>query len=458
MATSSSDLTSTLGKYMDRHLFLPLLDFLKTKGTYPPAEMERAKLEVLFKTNMVDLAMDIYKELHSSSTVPETMNARRAEVVGLMTELQEEVQPILELVQDQGKVLELRNEKLFNAAYLQQQFQITPGHIDALHRYAKFVYDTGNYDQAVSLLGHYRALTTNLDKGFSAMWGQLASAILTNNFDGALELLNALKEQIDNRPSTPQVAQLQQRSWLMHWALFLLGNHPSGKTIVADLFFQDKYLNALQTNCAHLLRYLAVAVVTNPRRRGLLKELVRTIGLERHQHSDAVTLFLEDLYVRCDFEAAQARLADCAKLLDSDFFLSNQEEEFLKHARCAPPPPAPTARARALPPPPRPLTAPRPPPPLRLHIFETYCRIHERIDLASLGQKLGMEQIAAEKWIVKMVSDAQLDAKIDSQSGHVILGSEPPDVYQQIIEKTKGLALRSAILASHIQKGAIPSA
>merc|ERR1719409_629286 len=109
--------------------------------------------------------MDIYKELHSSSTVPETMNARRAEVVGLMTELQEEVQPILELVQDQGKVLELRNEKLFNAAYLQQQFQITPGHIDALHRYAKFVYDTGNYDQAVSLLGHYRALTTNLDKG-----------------------------------------------------------------------------------------------------------------------------------------------------------------------------------------------------------------------------------------------------------------------------------------------------
>ena len=105
----------------------------------------------------------------------------------------------------------------------------------------------------------------------------------------------------------------------------------------------------------------------------------------------------------------------------------------------------------------RPL-APRPPPPLRLHIFETYCRIHERIDLASLGQKLGMEQIAAEKWIVKMVSDAQLDAKIDSQSGHVILGSEPPDVYQQIIEKTKGLALRSAILASHIQKGAIPSA
>jgi len=28
----------------------------------------------------------------------------------------------------------------------------------------------------------------------------------------------------------------------------------------------------------------------------------------------------------------------------------------------------------------------------RLYIFETYCRIHERIDLTMLAQKLGMEQ------------------------------------------------------------------
>ena len=103
-----------------------------------------------------------------------------------------------------------------------------------------------------------------------------------------------------------------------------------------------------------------------------------------------------------------------------DFFLSNSETDFMTHAR--------------------------------LYIFESYCRIHERIDLASLGQKLGMEQIAAEKWIVKMVSDAQLNAKIDSQSGHVILGVQPPDVYQQVIEKTKGLSFRSYVLAQNIEK------
>jgi translation initiation factor 3 subunit E len=88
----------------------------------------------------------------------------------------------------------------------------------------------------------------------------------------------------------------------------------------------------------------------------------------------------------------------------------------------------------------------------RLALFESYCRIHERIDLQMLADKLGMEQIAAEKWIVNMVSNAQLNAKIDSQSGHVILGVQPPDVYQQVIEKTKGLSFRSYVLAQNIEK------
>ena len=87
-------------------------------------------------------------------------------------------------------------------------------------------------------------------------------------------------------------------------------------------------------------------------------------------------------------------------------------------------------------------------------LFESYCRIHERIDLTMLADKLGMEQIAAEKWIVQMVSDAQLNAKIDSQSNHVILGAQPPDVYQQVIEKTKGLSFRSHVLAQNIEKRA----
>lgn len=40
---------------------------------------------------------------------------------------------------------------------------------------------------------------------------------------------------------------------------------------------RGRYLNALQTNAQHLLRYLAVAVVVNKRRRNVLKELIRAV-------------------------------------------------------------------------------------------------------------------------------------------------------------------------------------
>lgn len=37
------------------------------------------------------------------------------------------------------------------------------------------------------------------------------------------------------------------------------------------------YLNAIQTMCPHILRYLAAAVIVNRSRRSILKDLVKVI-------------------------------------------------------------------------------------------------------------------------------------------------------------------------------------
>ena len=163
MADRCYDVTERLGGFLDRHLLLPLLDFLASKGTYDAAELEQSKLEVLFGTNMVDLAIDIYTERKQEP--PAAMMERREEVLGTMQSLSAEVQPILDLVQDQGRVNELKAERLFNITYLQQQMGITPHHVDVLQRYAKFVYDCGNYQQASKLLVNFRQLTCDRPSG-----------------------------------------------------------------------------------------------------------------------------------------------------------------------------------------------------------------------------------------------------------------------------------------------------
>ena len=119
-------------------------------------------------------------------------------------------------------------------------------HVGVLRRYAKFVYNCGQYQQASSLLVSVRALTTDPDKAFSAMWGKLASEVLVQNWEQAVEDIQALRDAIEARTTTPAIMQLQQRCWLMHWALFIFGNHTNGRQIVADIFFHDRYLNAIQ--------------------------------------------------------------------------------------------------------------------------------------------------------------------------------------------------------------------
>ncbi len=69
-----------------------------------------------------------------------------------------------------------------------------------------------------------------------------------------------------------------------------------------------------------------------------------------------------------------------------------------------------------------------------------------------LAEKLNMGTEEAERWIVNLIRNASLDAKIDSQKGVVVMGSQALSPYQTIIEKTKNLFNRTQSLAQNSEK------
>lgn len=69
-----------------------------------------------------------------------------------------------------------------------------------------------------------------------------------------------------------------------------------------------------------------------------------------------------------------------------------------------------------------------------------------------LAEKLNMSPDDAERWIVNLIRNAGLDAKIDSKFGHVVMGTQAVSQYQQLIEKTKAMAIRSQVLIMNIEK------
>merc|ERR1719462_1155695 len=374
---------------------------------------------------MVDFAMDVFRQLYHDKEVPKELRDKRVTVVSELKSLQSAVVPITTILEDPHVTEQIQNSRdgrqLFET--LQKDHKFKPEYLDVLYNFAKFQYECGNYSGAAEYLYFHRVLAPPSDKNFmNALWGKLASEILMQNWDTALEDLNRLKQFIDESTFGSSLQTLQQRTWLIHWSLFVFFNHPKGRDLIIDLFlYQKQYLNAIQTTCPWILRYLATAVVTNKStRRNVMKDLIKVIQEESYTYQDPITSFIEDLYVNFDFDGAQQKLRDCETVLVNDFFLVACLDDFIENSR--------------------------------MMIFETFCRIHQCISISMLAEKLNMSTEEAERWIVNLIRNAKLDAKIDSKQGTVVMGVETNSPYQQLIEKTKALSFRSQMLQMNIEK------
>ena len=273
-------------------------------------------------------------------------------------------------------------------------------------------------------------------KLLQVLWGRLACEILVEQWEAASVALDAVKAALEALVSSKRmgpIEALSERTWLLHWSLFVYWNNSAkgGLEQLVELFHTERYKQAITTNAPHLLRYLTAAVLLCKRRitkkaaagsnaeaRRLMKNLINV--MQDCDYSDPIVEFVNCLCVKFDFESAQTKLQECEKVLEADFFLCKQTGLFMEEAR--------------------------------VFVFENYCRIHNKIDLKALGEKLAMNEDEAERWIVDLIRNADLDAKIDSEEGCVVMGGSVQSVYEQVMERTRDLNVRSATMAQNLNK------
>ncbi|KAG1055741.1 hypothetical protein G6F43_002321 [Rhizopus delemar] len=414
------DLTMKMIPFLDRHLVFPLLEFLELKEVYVSKDLLKAKYDLFQNSNMVDFVLDLYKKLNSTEDAPKEFSEKREKVLGQMEDLRSKAQKVMDVLEKPEVIAALCQDKTENIQYLRDNYRFTDESINILYEFGQFQYNCGDYGGAADYLYHYRILSTDADRSLSATWGKMAAEILTGNWDGALEEMQKLRESIDQKSFASPLQQLQQRTWLLHWSLFVFFNHPKGRDCIVDMFLSPQYINTIQTSCPWILRYLTTAVVTNKRRKHQMKELVKIIEQELYEYQDPVTQFIEALFVHFDFEGAQKKLKECEDVLMNDFFLAATQEDFMESAR--------------------------------QFISETYCRIHQKIDIKEMSQRLNLSQEEGEKWIVNLIRDTRVDAKIDFEENTVIMNTPITSIYQQVIERTKTLSFRSQVLASTIKR------
>ncbi|KAK2737305.1 eukaryotic translation initiation factor 3 subunit E [Myotisia sp. PD_48] len=416
--------------YLDRQLIFPLLEFASGQEEDDSAvdEITRSKYELLKSTNMTDYVASLWQEINNSDNVPEGFVTKREEVVQRLQQYVEESTKITELLQDDDVVGALRSDKVANLKYLEEKHGVTVEMVNTLYDFGRFQYSCGSYGNAAELLYQFRVLSTDNDKVAAATWGKLACEILTTNWEAAMEEVTKVKDSIDTRLFSNPLGQLQHRTWLIHWSLFPFFNHEPARDVLTDMFFHPAYINTIQTSCPWILRYLAASVITNRNRANKnstlyhkqLKDLVRIVRQEEYEYQDPITGFIKALYIDFDFEEAQKKLGEAEEVLRTDFFLVAAADAFVESARHL--------------------------------ISESYCKIHKRIDIKDLSTRLGLDQNEGEKWIVNLIRDTRVDAKIDYKEGTVLMNHPPQSVYQQVIERTKGAFFRTQVLSAAVAK------
>lgn len=346
------DLLPRLIPYLDRHLIYPLLE-----SREEDKEILQAKYELLKHTNMTDYVANLWKEINNSDTIPDEFVKKREEVVAKLEHYQQQSEKITELLGDEEVVGNLRSDKAANLRYLEEQHGVTNDMVNSLYDYGRFQYSCGSYEHAGNTLYQFRVLSTDNDKVASATWGKLAADIMSTQWEPALEEVQRVKDSIETRLFNNPLGQLTSRSWLIHWCLFPFFNHDAARDVLTDLFFSPAYINTIQTSCPWILRYLAAAVITNRSRphkhsgvyQKQLKDLIRVVRQEGYEYTDPITDFVKALYIDFDFEEAQKKLGEAEDVLRGDFFLAGHADTFIEAARHL--------------------------------ISESYCKIHQRIDI-----------------------------------------------------------------------------
>jgi len=416
------DLTSKLTPFLDKHLIFPILHFLKELGAYKHQDIARSELHLLNDTFMLDFASDKYDELGEEK--PEALGIKRQQVIDQLAAARDQELGLLQILEDEESVKKMHSLK--SVSEVCEQFDVTMEQVEGLVTYAKLQFECGNYSLSAELIKHYRGMMDKdservmTSKSVACIWGSIASLLLNREFEDAADNIATLNEFLENAKMGKREVLLQ-RTWLTHWTMFAIFKSENVPTKALDIFLHEKSLSIISISCPHIFRYVSACLILHQKRLRLaLKETVWIIQLEQGAYSDPITRFLVALYMDLDFDLAQQELQECRKVCKADFFLAHHWEDFEENAR--------------------------------LLIFETYCRIHQCINIDMIATRLAMTPAEAELWIVKLIQNAKLDARIDSEKSRVVMSKAPPSVYHQVIEKTKNLSFRSTMLLSNLEK------
>eukprot|EP01016_Furgasonia_blochmanni_P036698 TRINITY_DN421_c0_g1_i12.p1 TRINITY_DN421_c0_g1~~TRINITY_DN421_c0_g1_i12.p1 ORF type:complete len:114 (+),score=39.52 TRINITY_DN421_c0_g1_i12:65-406(+) len=77
---------------------------------------------------------------------------------------------------------------------------------------------------------------------------------------------------------------------------------------------------------------------------------------------------------------------------------------------------------------------------------------YNTLEISMVATYLEVSREDAEVWIVNLIRNANIEAKIDSERGLIVITNQIPNIYDKIMNKTRDLVPRTNILTNNIKR------
>ena len=121
---ADTDLTSTILKYTDRHLGLPLLQHLATLDLFKQDDLAKAMYELAKGTSMVDYALQLHEQAYPDEAAPTELEERRKDTEAQNERLASEVETVLNVIEDPTVADSLKQDKAQNLQWLEEHYKV----------------------------------------------------------------------------------------------------------------------------------------------------------------------------------------------------------------------------------------------------------------------------------------------------------------------------------------------
>lgn len=337
--------------------------------------------------------------------------------------------------------------------------------LTALIQYAQGYYKVGDYNQALLRVRFYLDCVCDLvsdaftDKKLraQALWCAVTSltlmlrpgapdieADISSSVAAVPQYILQLFELLTNASASQEsnsTKALQACIPLYHYSFFLVlrchlrngvdggsGGSGSGAAALAasgsqgwsdllDFLLSERSRQLLTCLAPHLLRYVG-AILIFTRKPEQVRSVANGLDSAAGKYSDEITRLVFALVRDYDFQTGQAELPRILDSLSADLFLAAAGPALMEH--------------------------------LRLLLFDNYCRVHKRIDLNMMAERLRLAPHVAEQWTAYLIEESKLDARIDSERNVIEINLPTPNFTKDIADKSKNLFYQAQSLMQSI--------